>query len=253
GDAPRGAAIETATVATSTTRPPLSVLLVDQSPTDSALLHRLFRDGLTVVGDADAALDAVRRQSFAAILIAEALPGRSGLELLRELRTAGDTTPVVVLAEDGESAVAAAALRDGADRCVVKEPGFEHTVPAAVDEALRTRAATPAARSATPVDVDVLVVEVAGQRHAIPAADVEEILPAATVLPIPGAPAVIAGVLDVRGRCLPVVDGRAALGLASKPAEPTDHFVVVRTGRRVVALHVDRATGLARARTSAAD
>src|SRR2546422_7726538 len=122
----------------------LPILLVEGSPSDRALIARVFRERLMVVSDADAALDAVRRQSFAAILLAHALPGRSGLDLLRDLRAAGHTTPVVLLAESGEEGVVASALRHGADACVVKQAGFERTLPVVVAGALRRRTETPA-------------------------------------------------------------------------------------------------------------
>lgn len=221
------------------------VLLVDESPTDSALLGRTFRDSLTVVGDAAAALDAVRRQSFAAILVAQELPGRSGLELLRELREGVGTTPILFLTESGEDAIVATALGAGADGCIVKEPGFERGAARAVDEAVRQRAT--AVPSPAPVtEVDVLVFEVGEHARAILAADVQEILPAATVLRVAGTPPGVEGLLDLRGRLLPVVDMRAVLGLAPRPLEPTDHFIVVAAGDRPMVLHVDRALHLTR-------
>src|SRR5713226_10096001 len=101
----------------------LPILLVEESPIDRALIERALARRVTAVADAERALDAARRQSFAAILIAQALPGRSGLELLRELRASGDSTPIVVLAERGEEEEKVAAPCARAGRGCVRGEG----------------------------------------------------------------------------------------------------------------------------------
>ena len=55
---------------------------------------------------------------------------------------------------------------------------------------------------------------------AIPVAQVQEILDLRPIARLPQAPPEIAGLIDVRGRSVAVVDFRAKLGLP--PAEPTD-------------------------------
>ncbi len=50
----------------------LPALLVEESPTDRALIERALAQRVTTVADAVRALDAARRQSFAAIVIAQA-------------------------------------------------------------------------------------------------------------------------------------------------------------------------------------
>ena len=92
---------------------------------------------------------------------------------------------------------------------------------------------------------EVLVFEVGGQRYALPTADVCELVRAVAITPVPGAPAVIEGVVDVRGRVLPVLDVRARFRLPAKALDPSDHFIVASAGTRGVILRVDRATHLA--------
>ena len=77
--------------------------------------------------------------------------------------------------------------------------------------------------------------------YAIPAADVLHLETYETATHVPGAPAYVAGLVQVRGRLVPVVDLRARFGLA--PAERTiDHrVVVVQSGTRVAGLLVDSA------------
>ena len=224
----------------------LPILLVEESPSDRVLIERVFRERLTVVPDAEAALDAVRRQSFAAILLAHVLPGRSGLELLCDLRAAGHTTPIVLLAESSDEATVASALQRGADACVIKQAGFERTVPAIVAGALRERTQALVGASVPEAPAEVLVFELGEQRHALRAADVAEILPALTVIAMAGAPAGVEGVINLRGRLVPVLDLRQVLGLPSRPIEHTDHLIVVRADARPSAVRVDRALELVR-------
>jgi purine-binding chemotaxis protein CheW len=92
---------------------------------------------------------------------------------------------------------------------------------------------------------EVLVFEVGGQRYGLPTADVREVVRAVAITPLPNAPSVIEGVVDVRGRVLPLLDIRARFRLPSKPLDPSDHFIVASAGQRGVILRVDRATHLA--------
>jgi purine-binding chemotaxis protein CheW len=92
---------------------------------------------------------------------------------------------------------------------------------------------------------EVLVFEVEGQRYGLPTTDVRELVRAVTITPLPNAPAVIEGVVNVRGRVLPVLDMRARFRLPARPLDPSDHFIVATAGARGVILHVDGATHLA--------
>src|ERR1700752_5202053 len=120
------------------------------------------------------------------------------------------------------------------------------TVPradAAVPEGSSTSApfsAPPSARTR-----EVLIFELGSQRYGLPTADVRELVRAVTITPLPEAPAFIEGVVNVRGRILPVLDIRVRFHLPAKALEPTDHFIVASAGARGVILRVDRATHLA--------
>src|ERR1700687_6141499 len=92
---------------------------------------------------------------------------------------------------------------------------------------------------------EVLVFEVGGQRYGLPTADVRELVRAVAITPLPNAPAVIEGVVNVRGRVPPVLDVRPRFRLPPKPLDPSDHFIVASAGPRGVILRVDGATHLA--------
>jgi purine-binding chemotaxis protein CheW len=94
--------------------------------------------------------------------------------------------------------------------------------------------------------LDVVVFEVGGQRYGLPAADVRELVRAVLPVPLPRAPAVVEGVINLRGRVVPVLDVRARFRLPAKAVEATDHLLVAQAGERVVALRVDRVTDLRR-------
>ena len=94
--------------------------------------------------------------------------------------------------------------------------------------------------------LEIVVFEVGGQQYGLPASDVRELQRAATLTPLPQAPAIVEGVVNLRGTVVPVLDIRSRFRLPPKPMEPTDHFVVARAGERLVALRVDRATDLIR-------
>jgi purine-binding chemotaxis protein CheW len=65
-------------------------------------------------------------------------------------------------------------------------------------------------------------------------------------VPLPGAPGVIEGVINLRGTVVPVIDLRRRFRLPQRPIEPTDHLVIARAAGRLVALRVDRVVDLAR-------
>jgi len=83
-----------------------------------------------------------------------------------------------------------------------------------------------------------------GQRHALPLAVVERVLPAAEITPLPGAPALVLGVIDVAGALLPVFSLRRRLGLAQPGPRPADHFLIARSPRRRLALLVEEVHGV---------
>lgn len=86
---------------------------------------------------------------------------------------------------------------------------------------------------------NALVFAIDEQRFALPLAAVERVIRAVEVTPVPGAPNVILGVINVRGQILPVINTRRRLGLAERELQLDDHFVVARAASRTVALVVD--------------
>jgi len=92
--------------------------------------------------------------------------------------------------------------------------------------------------------IDVLLMEVDGQRVGIPSAAVVEVLPCARPARLDRAPPFVEGLLNVRGRVLPVLSMRERLGRPARPPSADDHLVLVDTGPRRLLLRVDHALDL---------
>lgn len=85
----------------------------------------------------------------------------------------------------------------------------------------------------------ILVVELDGGRYALRIEEVDEVVRAVAVTPLPGVPPVVEGVIDVRGEVLPVLGLRRRFGLPLRAPALGDRFVLARAGGRRVALRVD--------------
>jgi purine-binding chemotaxis protein CheW len=92
---------------------------------------------------------------------------------------------------------------------------------------------------------DTLIFQLDAYRFGIAAADVVETVRAVMIAALPKAPPIVEGVINLRGRILPVLDIRARFRLPPKPIDPDDHLIIARTSERVVALRVDRVSDFA--------
>jgi purine-binding chemotaxis protein CheW len=99
---------------------------------------------------------------------------------------------------------------------------------------------------------EILVFEVAGRRFGLAAAEVRELLRAVSIVPLPLSGSAIEGVVNLRGRVVPVLDLRARLGLPARAVVPSDQMIVAQSEGRLVALRVDRALDLVRLEAGAA-
>jgi purine-binding chemotaxis protein CheW len=92
--------------------------------------------------------------------------------------------------------------------------------------------------------IELLTFEIWRERFGIAVADVREVVRAVSIARLPKAPAVVEGVVNVRGSIVPALDIRARFNLPPKVLEPSDHFVIAFAKRRLVAIRVDRVTDL---------
>jgi DNA-binding NtrC family response regulator len=93
------------------------LLIVDDDPNTLASLSRAFRlagHEATVCDNAARAVELIRTESFDAILSDVVMPGRSGLELLEDLKKAGVKTPIVLISGQANIEMAVKATKLGA-------------------------------------------------------------------------------------------------------------------------------------------
>ena len=93
------------------------LLLVDDDPNTLASLSRAFRlagHEATVCDNAARALDLLRTEVFDLILSDVVMPGKSGLELLEDIKKAGVRTPIVLVSGQANIEIAVRATKLGA-------------------------------------------------------------------------------------------------------------------------------------------
>ena len=93
------------------------LLLIDDDPNTLASLARAFRlagHEATVCDNASRAVELVRAERFDLILSDVVMPGKSGMELLEDLKKAGVQTPIVLISGQANIEMAVKATRLGA-------------------------------------------------------------------------------------------------------------------------------------------
>jgi purine-binding chemotaxis protein CheW len=91
------------------------------------------------------------------------------------------------------------------------------------------------------VSVLHVLFKVAGSEYALPYSEVLHMESYASATKVPGAPPYVAGLMQVRGRVLPVIDLRVRFGLEAQPVTGDSRVVVVQSGKRALALLADSA------------
>ena len=81
-------------------------------------------------------------------------------------------------------------------------------------------------------------------RYAISLATVDRIVRAVYVTPLPLAPAIVLGAINVEGCVLPVFNVRRRFRLPERNINRADHFLIARTAQRRVVLVIDAAQGV---------
>lgn len=123
------------------------LVIDDEVAITSVVEQRLRRDGFAVVsvGTGTAALAALQRQPFAAVLLDLGLPDMDGLDVLRQMRATHAHLPVIILTARGDEVDRVVGLELGADDYVVK-PFSPRELVARVRALLRRTAEAEALR-----------------------------------------------------------------------------------------------------------
>ncbi len=75
-------------------------------------------------------------------------------------------------------------------------------------------------------------------------ASVERIVRAVQVTPLPKAPEIVIGVINLQGQIIPVVNIRRRFRLTEREVNLSDRFIIARTPKRTLAVVADAVTGV---------
>jgi DNA-binding response OmpR family regulator len=129
-----------------------TLLLVEDDPALArGLVDNLRDEGYLVrlVTRGDEALAAVRDHRPQAVILDIMLPGRSGLDVLRDLRSAGDRVPVLVLTAKADVVDRVVGLELGADDYLPKPFAVRELLARVKALLRRAEAPTPAVKEIT--------------------------------------------------------------------------------------------------------
>jgi purine-binding chemotaxis protein CheW len=90
----------------------------------------------------------------------------------------------------------------------------------------------------------LVVFTLEGQRYGLRMSVVERVVRAVEVTPLPAAPGIVLGVINVEGRIIPVVDIRERFRLPEKEIGLSDYLIIAETARRTVAFPADSVSGV---------
>ena len=78
-----------------------------------------------------------------------------------------------------------------------------------------------------------------GEEYGVPISQVQEIVRVGGITMVPNSPPYMEGVINLRGRVLPVLNLRKRLGLSAKEISGASRIVVTEIGNKVIGLLVD--------------
>jgi purine-binding chemotaxis protein CheW len=93
-------------------------------------------------------------------------------------------------------------------------------------------------------DMEIVVFSLDEPRYALELSVVERIVRSVEITPLPKAPEIVLGVINVNGQVVPVVDVRKRFRLPERNIDIDDRFIISRTSRRLVALMADDVIGV---------
>lgn len=93
--------------------------------------------------------------------------------------------------------------------------------------------------------VDLLVFSLARERYGVVAASVLEVTPLRELVTVPGTPRGVLGIVNHRGRILPVLDLRRVLDLAGEGVTEENRIVAVEAGGLTFGVFADAVAGVA--------
>jgi DNA-binding response OmpR family regulator len=154
----------------------MRVLVVEDEPLIAEVVaSALEREGLTVdvVGDGHAALRAVSAEPYDLVVLDLLLPGRSGLEVCREIRSTDGRTPIIMLTARDALEDKVLGLDSGADDYVTKPFELEEVLARIRSLLRRARPAVPSRLETAGLVLDGSAREVYFSGRLVPLTDTE--------------------------------------------------------------------------------
>jgi purine-binding chemotaxis protein CheW len=96
----------------------------------------------------------------------------------------------------------------------------------------------------------VVVFEVAGESYGIDIGRIQEIIRRPEITPVPRAPECIEGVVNLRGRVIPVINMRNRFGMPSTEADRASRIVILEAEGQTIGAAVDAVAEVLRIPTS---
>lgn len=94
------------------------------------------------------------------------------------------------------------------------------------------------------ISAQLLVFTLDAQRYALRLDAVERVVRAVAVTPLPDAPEIVLGIINVQGRIIPVIGMRNCFHLQKKQIRTSDQFIISSTAKRTFALAADAVLGV---------
>lgn len=90
----------------------------------------------------------------------------------------------------------------------------------------------------------LFVMEISEKNFAVPISNVERVVPAVEISPLPNSPEKVQGIINYQGEIIPVLNFRKMLLLEDKETELSDLFVIVKSNKRKIIINCENIQGL---------
>lgn len=94
--------------------------------------------------------------------------------------------------------------------------------------------------------IDVVEFSLSGERYAVEATYISEVLPFSNYTPVPCTPAFVVGLVKVRGKILHIIDLRGFFELPAQGIADLHYIILVRHGEIELGILADQITGMRR-------
>lgn len=88
-------------------------------------------------------------------------------------------------------------------------------------------------------DTQLMTFRLDDQEYALPIANVVQVVRIVAITPMPEAPKIVEGAINVRGKVIPVIDIRKRFNLQAKPHDLNTQLLIAQIDSRMMALIVD--------------